>query len=43
MDPRVVLIDGPELAAYMIDLNLGVTPKSVFELKRMDSDYFSDE
>jgi len=43
IDPRVVLIDGRELAEYMIDLNLGVTPKSVFEIKRIDSDYFSDE
>lgn len=43
IDPRVVLIDGCELADYMIDLNLGVSAKSVFELKRIDSDYFSDE
>jgi len=43
IDPRVVLIDGRELADYMIDLNLGVTAKNVFEIKRIDSDYFSDE
>jgi len=43
IDPRVVLIDGPELADYMIDLNLGVTPKASFEIKRIDTDYFSEE
>ena len=42
-NPRVVLIDGRELAEYMIDLNLGVTPKSVFEVKRIDSDYFGED
>lgn len=43
IDPRVVLIDGRELAEYMIDLNLGVTPKIIFEVKRIDSDYFGEE
>jgi len=43
IDPRVVLIGGRELVEYMIDLNLGVTPRSVFEIKRIDSDYFVDE
>lgn len=43
IDPRVVLIDGRELAEYMLDLNLGVTPKTNYEVKRIDSDYFSEE
>ena len=43
IDPRVVLIDGRQLAEYMIDHNLGVAPKALFEIKRVDSDYFSDE
>jgi restriction system protein len=43
IDPRVVLIDGRELAEYMLDLNLGVTTKAVYEVKRVDSDYFSEE
>lgn len=43
IDPRVVLIDGRQLAEYMIDLNLGVTPKATYELKRIDSDYWSEE
>jgi restriction system protein len=43
IDPRVVLIDGRELAEYMIDHNLGVSTKAVLELKRIDSDFFSDD
>lgn len=43
IDPRIVLIDGRELAEYMLDLNLGVTPKANYEIKRIDSDYFSEE
>lgn len=43
IDPRVVLIDGRELASYMLDLDLGVTPKATYQVKRIDSDYFSDE
>ncbi len=39
IDPRVVLIDGRELSEYMHDLSLGVTT----EVKRVDSDYFSEE
>jgi restriction system protein len=43
IDPRVVLIDGRQLAEYMVDLNLGVVPKVAYELKRIDSDYFAEE
>ena len=42
-DPRVVLIDGRELANFMLDLDLGVTLKATYKVKRIDSDYFSDE
>lgn len=43
IDPRVVLIDGNTLAEYMLDLNLGVTVRAVYELKRVDSDFFAEE
>lgn len=36
----IVLIDGFDLAHYMIDHNLGVTVTSTYEIKRLDSDYF---
>jgi len=42
-DEPVVLIDGQQLAELMIEHNLGVTPKYVYEVKQLDSDYFSEE
>jgi restriction system protein len=43
IEPRVVLINGLQLAEYMLDLNVGVTTRATFELKRIDSDYFVEE
>ena len=39
----IVLVDGVQLADYMIDLNVGVTTAKHFEVKRVDSDYFAVE
>ena len=36
------IIDGKELANYMIESNVGVTPKKVYEVKRIDIDYFEE-
>jgi hypothetical protein len=41
IETRIVLIDGPELAKLMIAHGVGVTPVAVYELKRVDSDYFT--
>lgn len=43
IDPRVVLIDGEQIADYMLDFGLGVTTRNVYEIKRMDSDYFDGD
>jgi restriction system protein len=43
IDPKVILIDFKALANYMIDFNLGVAPSTKYEIKRIDSDYFSEE
>jgi restriction system protein len=43
IDPRVVLIDGQQLAEYMLDLHVGVTSRATYELQRVDSDYFTEE
>ena len=43
MDTKIVLIDGEQLAQYMIDYNLGVSTQNVYEIKRMDSDYFEED
>ncbi len=40
---HIVLVDGRKLAELMIDHNLGVSPRIVYEIKRIDTDYFSDE
>lgn len=38
----LVLIDGEHLAKLMIKYNLGVATERVYEVKRVDSDYFED-
>jgi restriction system protein len=42
IDFKVVLIDGKRLAEFMIDYDIGVTGSTVYQLKRIDSDYFSN-
>ena len=42
MSEKIVLIDGSELAKYMIEYNVGVSVKKVYEIKRIDNDYFED-
>lgn len=39
-ETKIVLIDGEQLAQLMIDYNLGVAPQRIYEVKRLDSDYF---
>jgi restriction system protein len=40
---KVVLIDGVQLANYAIELNLGVSVVSEYQIKRLDFDYFEGE
>jgi restriction system protein len=40
---KVILIDGQMLSELMIDYGVGVTRQAVYELKRIDSDYFTEE
>jgi restriction system protein len=42
-ETKIVLIDGEYLAQLMIDYNLGCTPQQVYEVKKIDSDYFGEE
>ena len=37
---KVILIDGLQLANYMIDYGLGVSTTATYDLKRVDHDYF---
>ena len=40
---KVVLIDGPRLAELMIEHDLGVSVAATYQLKRIDSDFFSED
>lgn len=40
---KVILIDGEQLAEYMLDYGLGVSTQRTFELKRIDNDYFDEQ
>ncbi len=39
---RIVLIDGDQLAQYMIDNGVGVTNYKTYTVKRLDGDYFGE-
>lgn len=39
---KVVLIDGKTLADYMVKYNVGVSTRGVYEVKKLDSDYFEE-
>lgn len=40
INSKIVLIDGEQLSQLMIDHNVGVTPVTSYETKKIDSDYF---
>lgn len=43
IDSKIILINGEQLADYMIDFNVGVSVTSKYEIKKIDSDYFVEE
>jgi restriction system protein len=43
IDNKIVLLDGNLLANFMIDHNIGVSSLVAYELKRVDTDYFTEE
>lgn len=43
LESKIVLLDGNQLSEYMIDFNVGVSLKEAYEIKQIDSDYFSEE
>lgn len=40
---NIILLNGEELAELMIDYNVGVSVATNYQIKKMDSDYFSEE
>ena len=43
IESKIILIDGKRLAQLMIDFNVGVSTEAIYELKRIDTDYFAEE
>lgn len=42
-ETKIVLIDGELLSQLMIDYNLGCATQQIYELKKIDSDYFGED
>lgn len=42
IESKIILIDGPTLSQLMVDYNVGVSPIASYEIKKVDSDYFTD-
>jgi restriction system protein len=42
-ETKIVLIDGEQLAQLMFDYSLGCTTQQIYELKKIDSDYFGED
>jgi restriction system protein len=43
IESKIILVDGKTLADLMIDHGVGVSIVANYEIKRIDSDYFSEE
>ncbi len=42
IDSKIVLVDGETLALFMIDHNVGMSSVAFYEIKKIDSDYFTE-
>lgn len=42
IETKIILIDGPMLARLMFDHGIGVSVSTVYEMKRVDTDYFDE-
>lgn len=42
IDTKIILIDGKRLAKLMVDHGVGVSSVGVYEIKKIDSDYFEE-
>jgi restriction system protein len=43
VEPKIVLISGEQLAAFMFEHNVGVTLASTYEVKKIDADFFDED
>jgi restriction system protein len=42
IDKKIILINGDQLTELMIDNNIGVSSQAIYEIKKIDSDYFAE-
>ena len=40
IENKIILIDGKQLAQFMIDFNIGVSTVDTYQIKKIDNDYF---
>ena len=43
IDPKVVLLDGSDLVQLMIDHGVGVSSAAIYEVKKVDTDFFIED
>ena len=43
IEKKIVLIDGQQLAQFMIDFGIGVTEVATYSVKKADLDYFGED
>ena len=43
IEHKIILINGQRLTELMIEHNVGTSTQRVFEIKKVDSDYFAEE
>jgi restriction system protein len=43
IEKKIVLVDGQKLAELMVDFDVGVNLTDTYKIKRVDTDYFSEE
>jgi restriction system protein len=43
IEPKIVLIGGEQLAAFMFEHNVGAAVASTYEVKKVDADFFEED
>jgi len=43
LSTKIVLVDGEKLTKLMIEYNIGVSVETVYTIKKIDTDFFSEE
>lgn len=43
IESKIILVDGEQLSKLMVEHNVGVSTVGMYEVKKLDSDYFNEE